>query len=66
MSSKSSYYNVFWKIMWHWRLDNDAENSALHHRNKLHFYLYQNRKQLFLGVMTFHNITVFITVFLIK
>ncbi len=28
-----------------WR--NDAENSALHHRNKLHFKIYSNRKQLF-------------------
>ncbi len=26
---------------------NDAENSALHHRNKLHFKIYLNRKQLF-------------------
>ncbi len=25
---------------------NDAENSALHHRNKLHFKIYLNRKQL--------------------
>ncbi len=23
---------------------NDAENSALHHRNKLHFKIYSNRK----------------------
>ncbi len=26
---------------------NDAENSALHHRNKLHFTIYSHRKQLF-------------------
>ncbi len=26
---------------------NDAENAALHHRNKLHFTIYFNRKQLF-------------------
>ncbi len=25
----------------------DAENSALHHKNKLHFTIYSNRKQLF-------------------
>ncbi len=25
----------------------DAENSAVHHRNKLHFKVYSNRKQLF-------------------
>jgi len=24
-----------------------SENSALHHRNKLHFKIYSNRKQLF-------------------
>ncbi len=22
----------FWRIMWHWRLSNDVENSALHHK----------------------------------
>ncbi len=27
-------------------LSNDAENSAAHHRNKLHFKMYYNRKQL--------------------
>ncbi len=26
---------------------NDAENSALYHRNKQHFNIYSNRKQLF-------------------
>ncbi len=26
---------------------NDAENSALHHRNKLHFLIYSNKNQLF-------------------
>ncbi len=26
---------------------NYAENSALHHRNKLHFKIYSNRKELF-------------------
>ncbi len=38
---------------------NDAENSALHHRNKLHFKIYSNRKQLFLIVMNYQNIVVF-------
>ncbi len=28
---------------------NDAENSALHHRNKLHFKIYANRKNIFLN-----------------
>ncbi len=28
-----------------WR--NDAENSDLHYRNKLHFKIYSNRKQIF-------------------
>ncbi len=43
---------------------NDAsENSALHHRNKLHFTIYYNRQQLLNG-----NISHFtdFTVFLIK
>ncbi len=26
---------------------NDAENSALHHRNKLHFKIYSQRKDIF-------------------
>ncbi len=40
---------------------NEAENSALHHRNKLHFKTYSNRKY-------FNNISNFLvfTVFLIK
>ncbi len=46
-----------------WR--NDAENSALHHRNKLLFKIYSKRKELFEIVIIFHNITVF-TVFLMK
>jgi len=36
-----------------------------HHRNKLHFKIYSNRKQFFEFVITFTNITVF-TVFLIN
>ncbi len=32
---------------------NDAENSALHHRNKLHFKIHSNRKQLFERVKYF-------------
>ncbi len=43
---------------------NDAENSALHHRNKLHFTIFSHRKQLFYIVKICHNIKVF-TVFLI-
>ncbi len=40
------------------KTSNDAENSALHHKNKLHFKTYSNRKQFF-------EIYIF-TVFLIK
>ncbi len=40
-----------------WR--NYSENSALHHRNKLYFVIYSNRKQLFFIVIIFHNINVF-------
>ncbi len=42
--------------------NNDAENPALHHRNKLHLKIYSNRKQLFEIVKIVHNITVFTTV----
>ncbi len=45
-------------------MSNDAENSALHHKNKLHFKINSNRKQFFI-VIIFHNITDF-TVFFIK
>ncbi len=39
---------------------NDAENSALHHRNKfLEKYIKGKRKQLLAIVIIFHNITVF-------
>ncbi len=37
---------------------NDAENSALYHRNKLGFKLYKNSKPLFYIAVIFHNITV--------
>ncbi len=33
---------------------NDAENSALHHRNTFYFKRYSNRKQLFWIVTIFH------------
>ncbi len=39
-----------------WR--NDVKNSALHHRNKLHFTIHSNRKQLF-WIVIFHSFTVF-------
>ncbi len=46
--------NDFWRS---W--SNDAENSALHHRNKLHFTLYLNKKTVILKCSIFHNISVF-------
>ncbi len=42
---------------------NDAENSALHHRNKLHFKIYQNRKLILEIAIIFYNITVFFCIF---
>ncbi len=44
----------------------DAENSALHHRNKLHFKVYSNRKSIFLNVIIFYNTTVFTEFYLKK
>ncbi len=45
---------------------NDAENSlAFNRRNKLHFTIYSDRKQLFKIVIIFHNISDF-TVFSFK
>ncbi len=40
---------------------NDAENSALHHRNKLHSKMYSNRKHTFWIAIMFYNITVFLS-----
>jgi len=37
---------------------NDAENSALHHINKLYFKVYSKRKPLFKIVIIFHNILI--------
>ncbi len=45
------------KVLWHWRLEYDAENSALHHWNKLHFKVYSNWNQFFWILIIFHNIT---------
>ncbi len=52
----------FWRITEDW--SNDAENSALHHGNKIHFKIYSNRKQLFY-IAILHNSIVF-AVFFIK
>ncbi len=41
---------------------NDDENASLHHRNKLQFKIYSNRKLLFYISIICHNIIVF-TVF---
>ncbi len=46
-------------------LSNDAENSDLHHRNKLYFEIYSHRKLLF-EIVIFHNITVLLYFWLIK
>ncbi len=39
--------NDFWRSCDTEDWSNDAENTALHHRNKLHFTLYLNKKQLY-------------------
>ncbi len=48
----------FWRIMWHWC--NDAENSALLHKIKLHFNIYSKSNQFFKIVIIFHNIIVLV------
>ncbi len=64
--------NVSWAVNQHIRMisegsydTEDWSNDALHHRNKLHFKIYSNGKQLFELVIIFQNIAVF-TVFLIN
>ncbi len=44
---------------------NDAENTAFQQRNKLHFTMYSNRKQLFEIVIIFQDFAAF-TEFVIK
>ncbi len=61
--------NVSWAANHHFRIisedwSNDAENSDFHHRNKLYFNIYSNRKQLFQIVIIFSQYYCFIfTVF---
>ncbi len=47
LSSKSAYYYDFWRSCDTEDWSNDAENTAVHHRNKLHFIIYSHRKQIF-------------------
>jgi len=66
--------NISWASNNHIRIvsdtedwSNDAENSALHHRNKLHFTIYSNRKQLFSNcnnISQYNCITIFFLYFL--
>ncbi len=58
LSSKSAYYYDFWRSCDTEDWSNDAENTALHHRNKLHFNIYSHRKHLFYIVIIFRNIAV--------
>ncbi len=41
LSSKSAYENDFWRSCDTEDWSNDAENSAAHHRNKLHFNVFK-------------------------
>ncbi len=43
----SAYYYDFWRSCDSEDCSNDADNSAAHHRNKLHFTIYSHRRQLF-------------------
>ncbi len=47
LSSKSAYYYDFWRSCDTEDWSNDAENTAAHHRNKLQFNRYSQRKLLF-------------------
>ncbi len=49
LSSKSAYYYDFWRSCDTEDCSNDAENTAAHHRNKLHCYRYSHRKHLYLN-----------------
>ncbi len=62
LSSKSAYQNDFWRIIWHWKQVMMLKIKLWHQRNKLHFKIYQNRKQLF-KILTK---LLFFTIFLIN
>ncbi len=47
LSSKSTYYMISEGLGDNEDWSNDAENSALHHINKLHFKIYSNTNQFF-------------------
>ncbi len=47
LSSKSVYYYDFWRSCDTEDWSNDAENTALDHRNKLYLNIYSNRNLLF-------------------
>ncbi len=44
MVIKSAYQNDFWRSCDTEDWSNDAENTALHHKNKLHSEIYSNTK----------------------
>ncbi len=54
-SSFSFSFNDFWRSHDTEDWSNDAENSALHHRNKLHFTIYSQRKL----ILNYNNILQF-------
>jgi len=66
--------NVFWAANQHIQIISegsfdskdwsfDAENSALHHKNKLHFKIYSKRKQFFFQIVIFSQYYCFYCIF---
>ncbi len=66
MSSKSVYYYDFWRSCDTEDWNNDAGNTAAHHRNKLHLTIYSNRKQFLLKCYNISQYYSFCSVFLIN
>ncbi len=59
LSIKTAYYYDFWRSCDTEVWSNDTKNSALHHRNKLHFKIYTNWNQFIYICTIFHNVTDF-------
>ncbi len=63
--SWAAYYNDFWRIMWHWRLNvMILKNQLCRHRNKL--YCKINRNRFIFNYLIFQNITILLYLWLHK
>ncbi len=63
LSSKSAYYNDFWRSCDTEDWSNKAENTVLHHRNKLHFNICSHRTYVIWNCYNISHYYVFYCIF---